>query len=246
MERYAGRVAMVTGASSGIGAAVARALLQRGLTVVGVDLRPDRMKEWQLNDFTGQLHPLYGDVSDEESILSVFKWITDTLGGVDILVNCAGLCRNCSLISAPTSDWKLMLDVNLLGLSICTREAVQDMFKRGVDDGFIVHICSIAGHVPIHDAEYSMYYASKVAVKTLLEGLRKDLVARKSDIRVGQICPGVVRTEIFKQLTGLPDDFWEGLFLEPEDIAEAVVFMLSQHPRVQVHDIIIRATGSDI
>ncbi|XP_046988966.1 dehydrogenase/reductase SDR family member 11-like [Schistocerca americana] len=176
---------MVTGASSGIGAAVARALLQRGVTVVGVDLRPDRMKEWQLNDFTGQLYPLYGDVSDEESILSVFKWITDTLGGVDILVNCAGLCRNCSLISAPTSDWKLMLDVNLLGLSICTREAVQDMFKRGVDDGFIVHICSIAGHVPIHDAEYSMYYASKVAVKTLLEGLRKDLVARKSNIRVG-------------------------------------------------------------
>ncbi|XP_047109366.1 dehydrogenase/reductase SDR family member 11-like [Schistocerca piceifrons] len=244
MERYAGRVAMVTGASSGIGAAVARALLQRGVTVVGVDLRPDRMKGWQLKDCTGQLHPLYGDVSDEESILSLFKWITDNLGGVDILVNSAGLFRNSGLISAPLSEWKLILDVNVLGLSICTREAVQDMLRRGVDDGFIINLCSLAGHIPMSDSRNSMYFASKVAVKTLLEGIRKDLIARKSNIRVGQISPGFVKTEIYNAATGLPDNFWDSHFLEPDDIARAVIFMLSQHPRVQVYDIIIRPTGS--
>ncbi|XP_049855912.1 farnesol dehydrogenase-like [Schistocerca gregaria] len=245
MERYAGRVAMVTGASSGIGAAVARALLQRGVTVVGVDLRPDRMKEWQLKDSTSQLYPMYGDVTDEESLLSVFKWISDNLGSVDILINSAGLFRNPLLASAPTSDIKKTLDVNVLGLSICTREAVQDMLSRGVDDGFIVHIGSLASHVPVNDSGNSIYFASKVAVKALLQGLRKDLVARKSNIRVGQVSPGPVRTELFNPLIGLPDDFWESQFLEPEDIAEAVIFMLSQHPRTQVYDIVIRPTGSD-
>ncbi|XP_047106791.1 dehydrogenase/reductase SDR family member 11-like [Schistocerca piceifrons] len=188
MERYAGRVALVTGANSGIGAATARALLEKGLKVVGLDKRIDMIKQLarELKDAPGALYPLQCDVSSEESILCALKWIKENLGGIDVLINSAGLCGDSSLTAGQTAEWKRILDVNVLGLSICTREAVQSMLDRGVDDGFIIHICSISGHIIPSDSNYSMYHASKHAVKTLLEGLRKDLVARNSKIRCGQ------------------------------------------------------------
>ncbi|XP_049798357.1 dehydrogenase/reductase SDR family member 11-like [Schistocerca nitens] len=95
MERSAGRVALVTGANSGIGAATARALLRRGLEVVGLDKRIDRVQARELKDAP----------------------------------------------AGQTAEWRHTLDVNVLGLSVCTREAVQSMLDRGVDDGFVIHIC---------------------------------------------------------------------------------------------------------
>ncbi|XP_047108192.1 dehydrogenase/reductase SDR family member 11-like isoform X1 [Schistocerca piceifrons] len=245
MERYRGRVAMVTGASAGIGAAITQALLGEGLTVVGVARRAHRVKELELKDAPGKLHAIEGDVSSEESIMSVFRWIKDNLGGVDVLINNAGVSAEAPPSSGKTEDWKRILDVNVLGLSICTREAVQDMLSRGVDDGFIIHINSLACHLPTFDELYAMYCASKYAVKALLDGLRLDLVARKSNIRVGQISPGVVITEIFDNLTKLSKEAALAMaHLLPEDVAAAAVYMLSQQPRVQVYDIILRPTGS--
>ncbi|XP_049799441.1 dehydrogenase/reductase SDR family member 11-like [Schistocerca nitens] len=247
MERYTGRVALVTGASSGIGAAIAQALVRKGLKVVGLARRVDRVKALELKDAPGKLYALQGDVSSEESILSAFKWIEDNLGGVDILINNAGVIGELPLTSAKTADWKRILDVDVLGLSICTREAFQSMLKRGVDDGFIIHINSVLGHIPPGGSDIAMYGAAKHAVTALLEGLRKDLVARKSKIRCGQISPGYVRTEIHDFLPKYTPEVREKTpWMESEDIAEAVVYMLSQHPRVQVHDIIIRSVGSDL
>ncbi|XP_047106891.1 dehydrogenase/reductase SDR family member 11-like [Schistocerca piceifrons] len=236
IDKYKGRVALVTGASAGIGAAIVQALLKEGLTVVGMARRVDKIKELELNGAPGKLHAIAGDVGDEGSILSVFKWIKDNLGGVDVLINNAGTFPVNEPIDGKTEDWKSILDVNVLGLSICTREAVQDMLGRGVDDGFIIHINSISGHVPPYTAGAAMYAASKHAVKVLLEGLRKDLIARSSQIRVGQISPGLVDTEgVRKTLPelDLPEEVKESPFLCPEDIADAVVYMLSRHPRVQ-------------
>ncbi|XP_049800253.1 dehydrogenase/reductase SDR family member 11-like [Schistocerca nitens] len=155
MERYAGRVALVTGANSGIGAATARALLRRGLEVVGLDKRIDRVQ-------------FVNNETNEHS--STRQW---------------------TKAAGQTAEWRHTLDVNVLGLSVCTREAVQSMLDRGVDDGFVIHICRIAGHIMPFDPLYSMYYASKHAVKALLEGLRKDLVARNSKIRCGGPWSGV-------------------------------------------------------
>ncbi|XP_049856527.1 dehydrogenase/reductase SDR family member 11-like isoform X2 [Schistocerca gregaria] len=185
IERYAGRVALVTGASSGIGAAIAQALLRKGLTVVGLARRVDRVKALELKDAPGKLHAIEGDVSKEESILAAFKWIKENLKGVDILINNAGVGNDADLISGKTEDWKRILDVNVLGLSICTREAVQDMLSRGVDDGVIIHISSGLAHMSPPMGNISMYATSKHAVKILLDGLRKDLAKRKSKIRVG-------------------------------------------------------------
>ncbi|XP_049773192.1 dehydrogenase/reductase SDR family member 11-like [Schistocerca cancellata] len=251
IEKYKGRVALVTGASAGIGAAVVQALLKHGLTVVGMARRAEKVKELALKHAPGKLHAIAGDVSDEASILAAFKWVKDNLGGVDILVNNAGVFPNSSLTDGRTEDWKRILDVNVLGLSICTREAVQDMLKRGVDDGFIIHINSGAGHTPPILGAMAMYYASKHAVKVLLEGLRKDLVAKGSKIRVGEVSPGLVQTEgVSNAMATNPKDLAAKLkdmpALESEDIAEAVVYMLSQHPRVQVHDVIVMPTGQSI
>ncbi|XP_049771849.1 dehydrogenase/reductase SDR family member 11-like [Schistocerca cancellata] len=185
MERYAGRVALVTGANSGIGAATARALLRRGLQVVGLDRRIDRVQAPELKDAPGTLYPLQCDVSCEENVLRAFKWIRENLGGVDVLINSAGVCRENLPTTGQTAEWRHTLDVNVLGLSVCTREAVQSMLDRGVDDGFVIHICSIAGHIMPFDPLCSMYHASKHAVRALLEGLRKDLVVSNSKIRCG-------------------------------------------------------------
>ncbi|XP_049803558.1 dehydrogenase/reductase SDR family member 11-like [Schistocerca nitens] len=244
MQRYAGRLAMVTGASSGIGAAIARALLRHGVTVVGADLQPDRMEAWELNDAKGKLYPRYCDVSNEESVVSAFKWTLDNLGGVDILINNAGVFFDASLTGGATKDWRRMLDVNVLGLSICTREAVQGMLSRGVEDGFIIHICSLAAYIPPHDPEYAMYFGSKTAVKVLLDGLRRDLLARNSRIRVGEVSPALVKTEILKNVSEDNHAMWDSPCLKPDDVAQAVLYMLSQEPHVMVSDVIIRATGS--
>ncbi|XP_049948560.1 dehydrogenase/reductase SDR family member 11-like [Schistocerca serialis cubense] len=250
IEKYKGRVALVTGASAGIGAAIVQALLKHGLTVVGMARRAQKVKELALKDAPGKLHAIAGDVSDEASILAAFKWVKDNLGGVDVLINNAGVFPTTGLIDGKTKDWKSILDVNVLGLSICTREAVQDMLGRGVDDGFIIHINSLAGHILPSIDGFAMYSSSKHAVKILLEGLRKDLVARGSKIRVGEVSPGLVWTEGAANIAAAPPEGYEFFrnlkqqpALQPEDLAEAVVYMLSQHPRVQVHDIIIMPTG---
>ncbi|XP_049803552.1 farnesol dehydrogenase-like [Schistocerca nitens] len=248
IEEYKGRVALVTGASAGIGGAIVQALLKHGLTVVGLARRADNVKALALKDTPGKLHALAGNVSSEESILSAFKWIKENLGGVDVLINNAGVFPSADLTGGKTEDWKSILDVNVLGLSICTREAVQDMLSRGVDDGFIIHINSLIGHVLPTHSSFAMYCASKHAVKALLEGLRKDLVEKGSKIRVGEISPGLVKTEgIIRISQDVPKEVREAsdlAILEPEDIAEGAIYMLSQHPRVQVYEMIIMPTGT--
>ncbi|XP_049773543.1 dehydrogenase/reductase SDR family member 11-like [Schistocerca cancellata] len=243
IEKYAGRVALVTGASSGMGAAIAQELLKNGIHVVGLARRVELIKALEVKGSPGKLYALQGDVGKVESILSAFKWIRENLNGVDILVNSAGADYETDFISGKTEHWRQMFEVNELGLAICSREAVQDMMRRGVDDGFIIHISSTAAHIPIFNDGLGMHSANKTAVRIMAEGLRKDLVAKKSNIRVGQISPGVVKTNAMNQSERWAQTFKTMPCLEAEDIAKAVVYMLSQPPRVQVHDIIIRPTG---
>ncbi|XP_047106732.1 farnesol dehydrogenase-like [Schistocerca piceifrons] len=243
IEKYAGRVALVTGASSGMGAAIAQELLKHGIHVVGLARRVELIKALEVKGSPGKLYAIQGDVGKEESILSAFKWIRENLNGVDILVNSAGVDHETDFVSGETEHWRQMFEVNELGLAICSREAVQDMMRRGVDDGFIIHISSIAAHVPVFIDGFGMHSVNKTAVRVMAEGLRKDLVAKKSKIRVGQISPGFVKTNGINQSEKWAQIFDTMPYLEVEDIAKAVVYMLSQPPRVQVHDIIIRPTA---
>ncbi|XP_069683492.1 dehydrogenase/reductase SDR family member 11-like isoform X2 [Periplaneta americana] len=184
MERWSGRVAVVTGASAGIGAAIAQELVKKGLKVVGLARRVERVQELEtdLKSEPGQLFPLKCDVTKEHEVKEAFKWIDSSLGGVDILVNNAGVASDNSLSEGPVEHWRSILDLNVLALSICTKEALQSMKGRGLDDGHIVHINSIAGHG--FPTRLFMYAASKHAVTALTEGLRRELVNQKSRIRV--------------------------------------------------------------
>nr|CAD7614220.1 unnamed protein product [Timema genevievae] len=186
MLRWSGRVAVVTGASSGIGAAIAEELVKQGLQVVGLARRLDRLEELrdQIQDAPGKFHPIKCDITNEEDILAAFEWTKEHLNGVDILVNNAGVGTIQTLIENTTSELRKILDVNVLGLSICTREAVKSMRERGIDDGHIIHINSVAGHCYSDFPSIHFYSGSKHAVTVLTEGLRRELVQLNSHIRV--------------------------------------------------------------
>ncbi|PSN32252.1 Dehydrogenase/reductase SDR family member 11 [Blattella germanica] len=249
MERWIGRVAIVTGASSGIGAAVALELTKKGLKVAGFARRTDKVKEAakQLKGSSGELHAVQCDITKEEDILAAFSWVKEHLGGVDVMVNNAGVAHQAFLSDGQTSEWRQMLEVNVLGLSICTREALKSMKERGVDDGHIIHINSISGHgLPHSITMFYMYGASKHAVTALTEGLRRELVKSNTKTRVTSISPGLVRTEIMDAgnlRTFSAEEIFKNPCLDPKDIADAVLFVLGAPPHVQVHELTIIPTG---
>ncbi|XP_069683517.1 farnesol dehydrogenase-like [Periplaneta americana] len=247
MERWSGRVAVVTGASAGIGAAIAQELVKKGLKVVGLARRVERVQELETNlkSEPCQLFPLKCDVTNEHEVKEAFKWIDSSLGGVDILVNNAGVFSVNSLSEGPVEQWRSILDVNVLALSICTKEALQSMKGRGLDDGHIVHINSIDGHgLPTRSF---MYAASKHAVTALTEGLRRELVNQKSRIRVSSVSPGNVKTEIVsasKMRSITPESLYcNDPYLEARDVAEAVLYVLGTPPHVQIHELTVIPVG---
>ncbi|KAJ9576085.1 hypothetical protein L9F63_007050 [Diploptera punctata] len=255
MIRWAGRVAVVTGASAGIGAAIAVNLVKHGMKVMGIAKCSERVEELKksLEGASGTLYAFKADVSKEEEVKATFASIKKKFGGVDVLVNNAGIGGRSTLHDGPVDTWRNILDINVLGLSMCTKEALQSMHERGVDDGHIIHIGSINGHgIPMHSLEYGimMYSGSKHAVIALTEGIRRELVHRKSKIRVTVISPGMVKTEImladgFEIPPGQNLDYLykDTVHLQPQDIADAVTYALGAPPQVQVHEIIIKPVG---
>ncbi len=241
MDRWTNAVALVTGASSGIGEAIVRRLHTEGLRVVGCARRPERLH--QLRDRLGaRFHPIVCDLRDESAIVRMFAEIEQVYGGVDILVNNAGLGHLSPLMSGNTEHWREMWEVNVLALTICTREAIRRMQKRG--RGHVIHISSMAAHrVP---SDSGMYAATKHAVKALTEALRLELHAANSPIRVSSISPGFVETEFaelyHRSRIAAAETYGRYPVLTSQDVAEGVVFALGAAQRVQVHDILLRPT----
>ena len=206
--------------------------------------RTERLKELTADlDATGETVLAVGcDLRSETEILAVFEAVRERWGGVDILVNNAGLGRAAPLRGGETAAWREMLEVNVLALCICTREGLADMERRG--GGHVVHISSMAGHrVPPGGGVYS---ATKYAVRSLTEGLRKELRAVGSPIRVTAVSPGVVGTEFRAVFTGAdPDqapDLYDDAAMTAEDVAASVVHAVTAPPGVEIHDILMRPT----
>jgi NADP-dependent 3-hydroxy acid dehydrogenase YdfG len=245
MRQWVGRTALVTGASSGIGAAIAERLLADGMRVVGCARRQSRMAEiLAAADSSAERTLAVGcDVRDEASVKAAFAAARDRFGGVDVLINNAGLGHAAPLAEGRVDEWREMLEVNILGLCICTREALADMRARGVS-GQIIHIGSMAGQrVP---AGAGLYGATKHAVRALTESLRLELREAGDPIRIGEICPGYVETgfasHYLKSEEKARETYSRFKVLEAEDVAEAVSYMLACPPHVQVHDILLRPT----
>ncbi|XP_055612043.1 farnesol dehydrogenase-like [Uranotaenia lowii] len=242
MERWNGKVAVVSGASSGIGAAIVKHLAKAGMITVGLARRVE-MVEALKSDLPeasrNHLHPVKCDISNEEDIIRAFKLVEDKFGGVDVLINNAGIARETDLLK-PDNTQKLRdtLDTNVLGLVLCSREAFQSMKKRSVE-GHIVHINSVVGHHVINFPNLNIYPASKHAVTAITETMRHELRAEGSKVKVTSISPGVVKTEATKGL----EELGNTPMLEAEDIADAVLYVLGTPPRVQVHELMIKPVG---
>ncbi|KAJ3630071.1 hypothetical protein Zmor_027103 [Zophobas morio] len=245
MDRWVGKVAIVTGASSGIGAAIADALVEKGLIVLGVARRSEHIEERakQLSDKNGKLHAIKADLTKEEDILTVFKWAKDNLGPVHILINNAGTAAYTNLTDGKIEDWKTVFDLNVLALSIATREAVKIMKKNKIN-GQIVHVNSVLGHQVLSFPGLSVYPASKFAVTALTETLRQELNHQGLKIKITSVSPGLVESELTtlntKQSPERKAAIEKMSILKSEDIANGVVYVLSTPEHVQIHELTIR------
>ncbi|XP_058123687.1 farnesol dehydrogenase-like [Anopheles ziemanni] len=242
MDRWVGKVAVVTGSSSGIGAAIAKDLAKAGMITVGLARRVERieaLKKELPTDAAARLHAIKCDVSSEADIDATFKLIEEKFGGVDVLVNNAGIVRPSNLIEQGNSaDLRAVLDTNVTGLVLCSQWAYKSMVARSVG-GHIVHINSYAGHVVPNFPKFSIYPASKHAVTAITETMRQELRAAGTKIKVTSISPGVVETEILEPLAVT----LEMPMLQSEDISQAVLYAIGTPPHVQVHEIIIHPVG---
>ncbi|KAF2902137.1 hypothetical protein ILUMI_04045 [Ignelater luminosus] len=254
MERWKRKVAVVTGASSGIGAAIVGQLVESGLKVVGLARSRTKLEELstKLENKNGKFYAFRTDITKEEDIVNAFEWIKKNLGPVHILVNSAGILRYDTLVDGNTNFWKEVLETNVLGLCIATREAVKDMKANNVN-GHIVHINSISGHKVTNVPTINVYAASKHAVTALTETLRQELDSIGSKIKISSISPGCVDTGIFEAtakgsgLPGIPAERAAMLNkipkLQARDVADGVLYVLATPPHVQVHELTIKPLG---
>lgn len=247
-RELAGRTALVTGASSGIGEETARALAGAGAALVLAARRRDRLDALAaaLQGTGAAVLVVPTDVRREEDVVACVAAARERFGGVDILVNNAGLGRAAPIGSGATAAWREMLEVNVLGLAVATREALRDMDRRGVA-GHVVNVASMAAH-RVPGPESAMYAATKFAVRALTEGLRQELRARGSAARVSLVSPGYVETEFADVFAGR-DGATEALkarlgheMLRVADVARAILWVVTQPPHVEVHDVLVRPT----
>lgn len=236
------RVALVTGASSGIGRATALALAKIGMRVALGARRTDRLEdlESEIAAAGGTAASYTVDVTQRGACQDFVDDAVRRWGRVDILVNNAGLMPLSFVKNLHIDEWDRMIDVNIKGVLYCTAAALPHMLEAG--SGHIVNVSSVAGRIVFPAG--SVYCATKHAVTAFSEGLRQELSARKG-IRVTCIEPGVVATELTDTITdGSLKGFVEGsknmAALQSEDIAAAVVYAASSPKHVNVNEILIR------
>jgi NADP-dependent 3-hydroxy acid dehydrogenase YdfG len=237
-----GRVAAVTGASSGIGEATVRALSEAGAGVALGARRADRLQAIA-DALDGPAFVQEVDVSDEEQARGFVQAAHDELGGLHILVNNAGVMLLGPVADADTEDWRQMISVNLLGLLYCTHAALP--LIEGSGGGDIVNVSSVAGRRA--EAGAAVYNMTKFGVHAFSEALRQE--ALHADIRVTTVAPGYVETElqshnasplVRRTLERAREQI--GQVLRADDIADAILNAVTRPPHVCVNEVVVRPT----
>jgi glucose 1-dehydrogenase len=234
-----GQPALVTGANSGIGYAVAKALAAAGAPVVVnyvVDPPSAERVVDEIRTAGGEAMAIRADVSKEDEVQAMFRKMFDAYGTIHILVNNAGLQRDARFVDMTLHDWEFVLSVNLTGQFLCAREAAREFLRRGVAPevscaaGKI--LCMSSVHEIIPWAGHVNYATSKGGVLMLMKSLAQELAPHR--IRVNSICPGAIRTPINTAAWSTPEALSQLLTLipygrigEPEDIARAAVWLAS-------------------
>ncbi len=229
----AGQVALVTGASRGIGLAIARRLGQMGARLALCARTRDRL-ERAADSLRQQGFPVLAvvaDVANAASVAALVEQTRRTLGEIDILVNNAGIGTFGPVQEITEADWDAVLDTNLKGVFLCTRAVAPQMIRRR--HGHVINISSLAGKNAF--AGGSAYCASKWGLMGLSYCMAEDL--RGYGIRVSVICPGTVHTEFSPHAGKDPQKM-----LQPEDVAHAVAMLLTQAPQSFISEVLIRPT----
>jgi NADP-dependent 3-hydroxy acid dehydrogenase YdfG len=244
MAKLDGKVAVITGASSGIGEATAEALVAEGAKVVVAARREERLDDLvrRINDDGGEALAVACDVTDEKQAHALIQRAKDEFGRVDVLVNNAGVMQLSKVEKSLSDEWRQMFDINVLGLLYVTDAAIQLMKEQ--DSGHIVNISSLAGRDS--RAMLGVYSGTKFAVNAISEALRQEL--QEDNIRVTIVEPGAVETELPDHITD--DEAQEAISglisnlepLQPEDIASTIAYCVSQPERVSINEILIRPT----
>jgi len=242
-----GKVAIITGASSGIGYATALALSKAGAKVAIGARRTDKLEqlENEIKKNGGEVLSHKLDVTKKDVCNAFVDQAIKKWGTVDILVNNAGLMPLSFEKNLKVDEWEQMIDVNIKGVLFCTAAAIPHMKEK--KSGHIVNISSVAGRIVFPSG--SVYCATKHAVTAFSEGLRQELSAR-SNIRVTCIEPGAVETELLNTITdeslqGFLDAAKKMQALKAADIADAILFAVQAPEHMNVNEILIRPTTQE-
>ncbi|SDI59326.1 SDR family NAD(P)-dependent oxidoreductase [Nonomuraea jiangxiensis] len=235
-----GKVVLVTGASSGIGEATALALSAEGALVAAGARRVDRL-ESLVHKAPGELLALDLDVTDQDSVRAAVAKTVERFGALDILVNNAGVMLTGPIAGADTTEWTRMVETNLLGSMYTVHAALPYLLER---KGTVLQVSSTSGRFA--SAYGGVYAATKFGVTAFSESLRQEVTAQ--GVRVVVIEPGFVATELADHITDPPtraaaQEMAASMrTLQPEDIANAVVYAVTQPQHVAVNEILIRPT----
>lgn len=244
MEKWKGKIAVVVGASSGIGAAILKDLSARGIIVIGLARKSEKIIE-----IDGKVYAKKCDASNLESIKETFAWIENKFNVIHILVNNAAILYKLSIFDESdeaTAKLNSVIDTNLTGVVHCTREGVR-LMKKSNENGMVVNINSIAGHSVYAGLHISnLYSPTKHAMTAFSEIIRQELIVSGNDkIRVSNLSPGVVKTNIMIAGKAFESeaDYDNVAHLQSENISQCVIYLLETPFNVNVTQLTIKPVG---
>jgi NADP-dependent 3-hydroxy acid dehydrogenase YdfG len=245
--KLAGKVAIVTGASSGIGEATALALATEGAKVAIAARRENLLENLnkRIQAMGGEALVIVTDVSDEAQVCRMVEKTQSTWGQIDILINNAGVMLSGEIDGADTEDWRRMMNLNVMGVLYNIHAVLPWMKAQG--GGYIINVSSVAGWWI--KGGLGVYCATKWAVNVLSEALRQEVC--KHNIRVMSIEPGPVDTELTQHITNSTAKAWTTEYyqsmktLGSQDIANAILYALTQPSHVNINEILIRPTEQE-
>ncbi|HCX0350611.1 TPA: SDR family oxidoreductase [Staphylococcus aureus] len=223
------KIAVVTGAGSGIGEAIATLLHEEGAKVVLAGRNKDKLQNAANQLAQDSVKVVPTDVTNKEEVDELMKIAQQTFGGLDIVINSAGQMLSSKITDYQVDEWDSMIDVNIKGTLYTAQAALPTMLEQS--SGHLINIASISGFEVTKSS--TIYSATKAAVHTITQGLEKELA--KTGVKVTSISPGMVDTAITAAYN--PSDRKK---LDPQDIAEAVLYALTQPKHVNVNEITVR------
>lgn len=254
MDKWIGKVAVVTGASAGIGESIVKDFAKNGVNVVGLARRSDKIEEFaeQLGETPGKIYAHKCDVSNLESIKEAFKWIESKFGTINIIVNNAAILYNGTVLGEGddvTEQLNAVINTNFTGAVHVTREAIR-LIKKSDDFGLVINVNSIAGNYIPFMFGVNLYAPTKHALRAFTEVVRHELVFANNDkIRVTNLSPGAVKTDmaVAAGMAANKDDLYEHIkHLTSDNISQTVMFLLEIPYNVNITQLTVQTVGEKV